>query len=145
MDQRLNWNEQCKTLRGKAFRALSALRPLFMSSLPLHTKLLVYNAFIRPLMTYASPVWAFISKTNMNRLQVVQNKALRIIGGYDWYTRTELLHFDNEILMLNSFIKKLASKLYSSVKTSRNKYIKKSGSDSKVLTQRAGKPSHLLI
>ena len=105
LDQRLNWDEQCKTLRGKAFRALSALRPLFMSSLPLHTKLLVYNAFIRPLMTYASPVWAFISKTNMNRLQVVQNKAFRIIGGYDWYTRTEQLHFDNEILMLKSLLK----------------------------------------
>ena len=76
-------------------------------------------------MTYASPAWAFISKTNMNRLQVVQNKALRIIGGYDWYTRTEQLHFDNEILMLKSFIKKLASKLYAYAKTSRNKYIRK--------------------
>ena len=55
-------------------------------------------------MTYASPAWAFISEQNMNSLQLVQNKALRIIGGFDWCTRTEL-HFDNEILMLKNFIK----------------------------------------
>ena len=38
-----------------------------------------------------SLVRAFISKFNMNPLQIVQNRALRITGGYDWYTRTEEL------------------------------------------------------
>ena len=96
-------------------------------------------------MTYASPAWAFISKSNLNRLQVVQNRALRIIGGYDWYTRKEPLHFDNEILMFNSFIKILTSKLHASATTNRNRYIRNLGSDSKVLTQRVRKPSQILI
>ena len=43
-------------------------------------------------MTYASPAWAFVSKTNMNRLYIVQNKALPIIGGYDWYLSTLIGH-----------------------------------------------------
>ena len=30
-------------------------------------------------MTYADPVWAFISKSNMQRVQAVQNWALRLI------------------------------------------------------------------
>ena len=53
-------------------------------------------------MTYVPSAWSFISKFNMNHQQVVQNMALRIIAGYDWYTRTEKLHFDNEIRMLMS-------------------------------------------
>ena len=32
------------------------------------------------LMTYAVPVWEFISKSNMRRQQAVQNKTLRDIG-----------------------------------------------------------------
>ena len=60
-------------------------------------------------MTYTSPAWAFISKFIMSRLQVVQNRTLRIIGGYDWYTRTKQLHFDNEVTM--RFIKTLALKM----------------------------------
>jgi hypothetical protein len=40
-------------------------------------------------MTYATPAWTFISKSNMKLLQVVQNKALGLIGGYDWYTRAD--------------------------------------------------------
>ena len=49
-------------------------------------------------MTYAAPAWSFISKTKMKCLQVVQNRTLRLILGYDRYTRSEQLHSDNEIL-----------------------------------------------
>jgi hypothetical protein len=79
----------------EAYRALAALSPPFRSSLPLSYELLVCKAYIRPLMTYTSPAWAFIPKSSMNRLKAVQNRVLRIIGGYDWYTRTEQLHFGN--------------------------------------------------
>ena len=78
----------------------------------------------RPVMTYASPAWAFIPKTSMQRLQVVQNRALRLIGGYDWYTRINEMHSDLEISKLKSFIKRLALKLYGSAKSSRNRNIK---------------------
>ena len=55
-------------------------------------------------MTYAAPAWAFIPKTSTQRLQVVQNRALRLIGGYDWYTRINKMHSDLEIPKLKSFI-----------------------------------------
>jgi hypothetical protein len=76
-------------------------------------------------MTYASSAWAFITKRKLNRLQVVQNTALRIIDGYDRYTRTETLHFDYKIPMLKRFIRSLALKMYASAKTSRNRYVRK--------------------
>ena len=69
-------------------------------------------------MNYASPAWALISKFNVSRLQIVQNRALRIIRVYDWHTRTEQLHFHNEIPLLKSFTKSLALKLHVSARTS---------------------------
>ena len=40
-------------------------------------------------MTSASPARAFITKDELNRLQVVQNRTMRRIIGYDRFIRTE--------------------------------------------------------
>ena len=63
------------------------------------------------MMIYAAPAWAIISKSNMKRLQAVHNRALRLIGGYDWYTLTDKMHSDIENIQLESFKKHLALKL----------------------------------
>ena len=53
-------------------------------------------------------------------LVTVQNRILRVLGGYYCYARTERLHFDSEILMLKTYIKPLALELYASARSSRN-------------------------
>ena len=83
-------------------------------------------------------------KKNSIRLQVVQNRALRIIGGYDRYTRTDKMHFDHEIPKLKSFIKCLAFKMYATVKSSRNRYVRKLGAVSMVIDPRVPRPLHIL-
>ena len=67
----------------------------------------------------------FIFKSNMYRLQIIQDRALRLVGEYDWYTRMKQLHSDNKILILKEYIKVLALKLYASARFSRNRYIQK--------------------
>jgi hypothetical protein len=68
----------------------------------------------------------------MKRLQAVQNRALGLIGGYDWYTRTDKMHSDFEIIKLKSFMKYLTLKLYAFATNNRNRYIKRLGTDSLV-------------
>ena len=98
LDHRITWKKHCEAFRGKALRSLTAIKPLLRSPLSLKAKLLLlYKTYIRPVMTYASPAWAFIPKASMQRLQVVQNMALRLIGGYDWYARINKMHSDLEI------------------------------------------------
>ena len=53
-------------------------------------------------MTYASPAWAFITKTQFSLLQVVQNRTLRVIGGHVRHTPTDKMHLDHQIPMLKS-------------------------------------------
>ena len=48
-------------------------------------------------MAYTSRTWALIKKHTLNRLQLVQNWVLCIIGGYDLCTRIEQRHFNNKI------------------------------------------------
>ena len=63
-------------------RFLAAMKALLLSPLSLKAKFLLYTTYIRPMMTYASPARAFIPKSCLQRLEFVQNRALRLTGGY---------------------------------------------------------------
>ena len=56
-------------------------------------------------------VLGFIHKNNYMTSAGVQNRALRVIGGYDWYTRKEQLYLHNEMSRPRSFVKTLDKKL----------------------------------
>jgi hypothetical protein len=116
LQRRLNWNGHCQAMRTKALGTLGQLAPLLQSSLSQKSKLLLYKSYVRPHVTYASPAWAFITKSQYKSLQVVQNRALRIIRGYDIRTRTTQMHFDLKIHMPKSYVKILTLKMYASAK-----------------------------
>ena len=44
------------------------------------------------MITYSTPLRAFMPKLNIKGMQVFQNRALRLIGGYDRYTRVDKMH-----------------------------------------------------
>ena len=75
LDHRLNWKTQCKALRSKALKFLTASSPLLRSFLASKATLLVYKSYVRPVMTYVAPAWAFAPKILMKRLQGVQPRA----------------------------------------------------------------------
>ena len=50
---------------------------------PPKIKLILYKTLIRPLMEYPSILIADTSKTHINKLQIIQNKALRFIQAYN--------------------------------------------------------------
>ena len=79
----------------------------------------------------------------MQRLQVVQNRALKVTVGYDWYTQIDNMHSDTQILRPRAYIKVLALKLYASAKFRQNCHIKKLGADCLVNGRRV--PKHLYI
>ena len=56
------------------------------------------------MMTYAALTWASIYKTYIQRLQGILNRALRYIGGYDWYIRVYKIHSDLQIIRLKALL-----------------------------------------
>ena len=101
-----------------------AISPLLRLPLSLKAKLLLCETYIRAVIIAGYPVWGFISKRNIQRLQVVQNRALGLIGRYDWYTRNNQMLSNTPIPRLKAYIEIIVSKLHASTKLSRNPYIR---------------------
>mgnify|MGYP005985025171 FL=1 len=85
LDKRLNYKTHIdKTLTS----ANATLRQLYAmmnrkSGLDMTNKLTIYKTILRPIVTYAAPVWCRISVAQMTRLERFQNKCLRLITGQD--------------------------------------------------------------
>ncbi|GFW96762.1 RNA-directed DNA polymerase from mobile element jockey [Trichonephila clavipes] len=73
------------------------------SKLALRQKILLYKAILRPIMLYASPIWAAAAVTHLKRLHTFQNIQLRRAANAPWFVRNEVLHKDlNVPRFLNS-------------------------------------------
>ena len=73
---------------------------------------ITYKAITRPILEYARTIWSsIISNTNMNKLQTIQNSALRTITGCTLDTNTHHLHTETKILPINTHMKLHGSQL----------------------------------
>jgi hypothetical protein len=74
---------------------MAALYPLFnrRSTLSARTRLLLYNT----LMTYASSTFSNQAHTHVKRLQVIRNKALKIVFDSPFYSNITKLHTSKNI------------------------------------------------
>ncbi|GBO30595.1 hypothetical protein AVEN_201570-1 [Araneus ventricosus] len=85
------------------------------SRLSLNNKLLIYLAYLRPILAYASPVWACTAKMHLHKLEVLENKTIRMITNARWYQRNIDLRLALKIPSLKEFIQNLARKFFSNI------------------------------
>ena len=79
IDSELNFNEHMKELVSKLKRSIGILRRAskFVNQ---HTRINLYNTMILPHFDYCCTLWGTgLSKTNLSKLQKIQNCAMRII------------------------------------------------------------------
>jgi hypothetical protein len=130
LDNKLNWSENTSKLKLKGTKALIALHPILnkRSKLSKMTKLCIYSTLIRPCITYACPVWSSTCPTNIRKLQVIQNKALRIAFNTPFRTNLHKLHTKIKFPTLSEYIYKLSKNFYiHKNKQSKNKFINNIG------------------
>ena len=74
------------------------------------TILLTYKAIIKPIISYAAPIWfPTTSRTNIAKLQRIQNQALRTASGSIMMSDIQHLHSETEILPLAEHLSMLCS------------------------------------
>jgi hypothetical protein len=80
-DPRLNFLKHIQNIESKCLERLGVLKALAFGSFRLPTNVLiaVYKSLIRSLMEYSSFIINIIQKNLIKKLQVIQNKCLRII------------------------------------------------------------------
>jgi hypothetical protein len=113
-DPKLTFNKHIENTEDKAKKTLNVIKQLTGTDCGKNKETLTatYEAYTRPILEYTSPVWSsIVRKTNMNKLQTVQNKALRTATGQIKDTNTQYLHDETLVLPLYTHTKLLASQL----------------------------------
>ena len=92
LDNKLDWNLHISTMIQTTTYRLYMLRRLKSLGTPQGELTSIYNIFILPKLTYASPAWSSsINLTQKRKLERVQKRACRIILGSAYTTYTEAL------------------------------------------------------
>lgn len=126
LDKRLTWKPHIDYVKSKLQKAMFTIFPLIgkYSPLSIKNKVLLYKSLLRPVITYASPVWDSASVTQINELERKQNIILRrSIAKAHWYVRNSDIRTSLQVETLSDFIKKLAVKFYNSLENHPNSEI----------------------
>lgn len=96
LDRRLTWKKHLIAKRDQIKIKLSQLYWLIgkHSKLKLGCKLLVYNSILKPIWSYGCQLWQTTCSSNIDIIQRLQSKILRIVTGAPWYVRNANIHKD---------------------------------------------------
>lgn len=122
LDTRLTWSQHINQKLNQCYSRLIQLYPIMnrKSHLRIDCSLLLYKSLLRPLATYACPVWGNTSKTNFRKLQTFQNKILRIIVNAPWYIRNQQLHEELKIPTVEAHIQALTRNFFKNINKCRS-------------------------
>jgi hypothetical protein len=125
-DKKLNWAKHIHMTKLKLNRRLSFLRSTMgkTSKLNLISKINLYKLLIKPIWTYGIQLWGAAKKTNINKIQVVQSKTLRLITNAPPYVSNETLHSDLNIPYVNEVAKNHYFKFHNRLQDHTNPLIK---------------------
>lgn len=113
-DRRLTWKYHINHKLSQTHIRLRLLYPMINKRSPLKIEcgLLLYKSILRPILTYACPVWGTASRTSLKKVQALQNKVLRIIANAPWFVRNTQIHQELGIPPIQEFIKKSAETFF---------------------------------
>ena len=96
MDRRMTWRPHILAKRNQLGLKLQHLYWLLgrKSELTTENKLLLYKTVLNPIWTYGIQLWGTASNSNIEILQRLQNKVLRVIVNAPWYISNNVLHKD---------------------------------------------------
>ncbi|GFS64241.1 RNA-directed DNA polymerase from mobile element jockey [Trichonephila clavipes] len=125
LDKKLTFKSHLEKITCKFKNRLQALHNLLSknSKLSTNNKRKIYMQYLLPILTYASQIWGITSNRNLDRIQILQNRALRLILNAPTYIKRIHIHKDLKIPALTSRIKKLATAFYEQVNAHSNSLI----------------------
>lgn len=109
LDRKLTFHNHTSYILKKSNTAVRTLYSLLnrKSKLMTDCKLLLYKVAIRPIATYAAPVLNMMANIHKKKLQVFQNKTIKMILNVHWRTPTDHIHDDSNIEKMPDYMSKL--------------------------------------
>lgn len=83
LDSNYTFSAHIENIKSKALKSLNCIKILSSKRHGVNRNILarIYKACIRPIFDYGSTIYDTAAETNLNKIEVVQNAALRIISG----------------------------------------------------------------
>ena len=114
LDPKLTYNAHIQNIATHAQKLLQVIKTLTGTTWGKQKETLVatYKAVMRPTLEYASSIWSpMASPTSINKLQVMQNAALRACTGCTHDTNMQHLHDETNILPIQKHLQLHASQV----------------------------------
>ena len=103
IDSHLNWSQHIAILAPKLNRAAGMLAKIrhYVAKDTLRD---IYFAIFHSILTYGAQIWGQTTNKNINRVVLIQKKALRIINFADYNTPTSKLFSDSNIIKFRDHV-----------------------------------------
>jgi Reverse transcriptase (RNA-dependent DNA polymerase) len=125
LDKKLTFASHMARSIEKSEKAFRILYSFFNRKSKLNTfnKLLLFKACIRSILCYGVETWYHCAYTHKKKLQIIQNKCLKIIMNRNWRYSTAALHEESNIPLIEEFSEKIYSKFIDKCRFSHNPMI----------------------
>ena len=122
LDRKLNFKEHIQHMCRNAAWQINTLKRLskFLNS---ECRLNVYKSFINAHFNYCPLVWMFCGKTNLRKLELLQERALKIVYKDHTLSYEDMLNRSNLLCIRTNLIRLLAIELYKSINGMNPEYI----------------------
>lgn len=128
LTRKLNFAEHTKYRIKLAKKSMAMLYPFIKkdSGLNVTNKIRIYSLYIRPILTYAAPVWMTMSETLKKSLQIIQNKFLRMAINFKFnininrYISNSVLHSRTAVPFLIDHLKLICTTAFNQMSSSSN-------------------------
>lgn len=120
LDKRLTFAKHVDQTLFKTGLTIRALYGILnrRSRLTFANKLLVFRTVIRPTFGYGCQVWGNCATTHLRKLQVLQNKILKMCYNLPRDFSTRILHQETGIEMINIYFSRLIGRFFSACRSS---------------------------
>ena len=103
-DRKLTWRHHIDNVRHRMWLRINAIKAISGRNLGMQSKTLIhlYKMWIRPIALYGAPAYFSAAKTHINKIQVIQNSALRVALRRTRRTHIEDLHQEGSLSLLKA-------------------------------------------
>jgi exonuclease III len=104
VDEKLNWRQHIEELEKNLVKTVKSFR-LIRNYLPNRVKLKIYYAYIHSKIKYGISLYGTAGKTLLNKIQVLQNRAIKTLFNLDHFTPTRYLLQNYNLLSVKDLYK----------------------------------------
>ncbi|KAG6458312.1 hypothetical protein O3G_MSEX010807 [Manduca sexta] len=90
LDNKLTWVPHIEKIKAKLRNLMGMIKGM-ARCLPRPVQYTIYNSLVKPHIDYLIEIWGTAAKTNLAKLQIVQNKLLKVLFHLDYLTPTNKL------------------------------------------------------